>query len=226
MTRMKRRERTGAELQLGLRNSPALVLAFLGLVLAPLVGGCRSSSDYMADIVPAKTFYEPRALEYEEAKLAEISSQKRIEQIDLSVSRDGTVLLIATPISGDPSVPEHEGCVVFAFEDFASGRLRRDGAGRALPRAILTGDTTAMHVAIALRVPAVVLFGPTCPQEVDTFGRGRKLVSSIPCAPCYKRHCDLQPNCMDALGVAEAEAALVGYLGRRKALPLAVVQSS
>lgn len=85
---------------------------------------------------------------------------------------------------------------------------------------ILTGDTTAMHVAIALRVPVVVLFGPTCPQEIDLYGRGVKLISKIDCAPCYKRHCDYAPNCMDMISVQQAEEALVRYVGRRASAPL------
>lgn len=83
--------------------------------------------------------------------------------------------------------------------------------------AVLSGDTTAMHVAIALRVPVVVLFGPTCPQEIDLYGRGYKLISKIQCAPCYKRHCDYSPNCMDLISVLQAEEALGRYLRRSPA---------
>ena len=47
----------------------------------------------------------------------------RLEQGDLSVARDGTVLFIATPIS-DSDRNEHQGCVVFEFEDFEFGAAR------------------------------------------------------------------------------------------------------
>ncbi len=77
---------------------------------------------------------------------------------------------------------------------------------------VLTGDTTAMHMAIALDVPAVVLFGPTCSQEIDLYGQGAKLVSGIACAPCYRRDCDVAPNCMDLITVEQAEMALVRCL--------------
>ena len=88
--------------------------------------------------------------------------------------------------------------------------------------AVLSGDTTAMHVAIAQRVPVVALFGPTCPQEIDLYGCGVKLISKIECAPCYKRHCDFAPNCMDMINVRQAEQALVRYLERSAAPPLEV----
>jgi heptosyltransferase-2 len=68
---------------------------------------------------------------------------------------------------------------------------------------VITGDTLALHIAIARNVPVVALFGPTCAQEIDMFDRGEKLVAACECSPCYKRSCTLQPSCMDRL---EAES--------------------
>nr|HPM25103.1 glycosyltransferase family 9 protein [Phycisphaerae bacterium] len=66
---------------------------------------------------------------------------------------------------------------------------------------LVTGDTMAMHVAIAGDVPTVALFGPTAAQEIDLYGRGEKVVTGLSCAPCYFRRCDLSPNCMDEISV-------------------------
>ncbi len=74
--------------------------------------------------------------------------------------------------------------------------------------ALVTGDTLALHLAVALGVPVVALFGPTVPQEIDLFGRGRKVVSQADCAPCYLRSCERSPSCMDAIGADEVMAAL------------------
>jgi heptosyltransferase-2 len=65
--------------------------------------------------------------------------------------------------------------------------------------AVVTGDSLALHVAVAREVPVVALFGPTCHQEIDLFDRGVKLVTGLDCAPCYRRQCDKTPNCMDAI---------------------------
>jgi ADP-heptose:LPS heptosyltransferase len=73
---------------------------------------------------------------------------------------------------------------------------------------LVTGDTMAMHVAIAADVPCVVLFGPTCAPEIDLYGRGEKVRTSLPCAPCYSRRCDRSPNCMDDVSVARVLAAV------------------
>ncbi len=54
---------------------------------------------------------------------------------------------------------------------------------------LVCSDTLAMHLAIALKKKVVVLFGSTCPQEIDLYGRGMKLFSGSPCAPCYKQTC-------------------------------------
>ena len=72
---------------------------------------------------------------------------------------------------------------------------------------VLSGDTMAMHIAIALGKQTVVFFGPTCEQEIDLFGRGEKLIAQTHCAPCYKRQCDQDNICVqqvDANAVVEA----------------------
>jgi len=74
--------------------------------------------------------------------------------------------------------------------------------------AVVTGDTMALHVAVAVGVPVVALFGPTVAQEIEVFGRGRKLVSPAECAPCYLRACDRSPSCMDQLPVNTVMDAL------------------
>jgi heptosyltransferase-2 len=54
---------------------------------------------------------------------------------------------------------------------------------------VVCSDTLAMHLAIALKKKVIALFGPTCPQEIDLYGRGIKLFSGSSCAPCYKQTC-------------------------------------
>jgi len=73
---------------------------------------------------------------------------------------------------------------------------------------VVTGDTTALHIAIALKKKVVAIFGPTCAQEIDLYGRGGKVISSLPCAPCYRRRCQVTPNCMQAIEVEEVLAKI------------------
>jgi heptosyltransferase-2 len=73
---------------------------------------------------------------------------------------------------------------------------------------VVTGDTLALHVAIACEVPVVGLFGPTCPQEIDLYGRGTKIRTHLACSPCYRRSCDRSPNCMDDISIEQVLAAV------------------
>lgn len=79
--------------------------------------------------------------------------------------------------------------------------------------ALVTGDTMAVHIAIALGVPVVAIFGPTVPQEIEIYASGRKVVSPAECAPCYRRECDVAPSCMGRVSVDEVTEALTEVLG-------------
>jgi len=77
---------------------------------------------------------------------------------------------------------------------------------------LVTGDTLAMHLAIGLRVPVLVLLGATCPQEIELYGRGEKIVSDCECSPCYLSVCPREVTCMQmipASTVFEAAARLL-----------------
>jgi heptosyltransferase-2 len=86
---------------------------------------------------------------------------------------------------------------------------------------LLTGDTLAMHLALAMGVAPVVLFGSTCDQEVELYGLGQKLVSRPPCAPCYKNECDQLDwmKCMNDLTPAVVYRGIVEVLEKRPGGP-------
>jgi heptosyltransferase-2 len=68
---------------------------------------------------------------------------------------------------------------------------------------VVTGDTTALHLAVGMKKKVVAIFGPTCAQEIELYGRGVKVVTSLACAPCYRRACSLSPSCMEAIFAEE-----------------------
>jgi heptosyltransferase-2 len=65
--------------------------------------------------------------------------------------------------------------------------------------AIVSSDSLAMHLAVAMSVPVTALFGPTSDAEIDLFGRGEMVVAPVPCVRCYLPTCELTPNCMQAI---------------------------
>jgi heptosyltransferase-2 len=74
--------------------------------------------------------------------------------------------------------------------------------------AAVTGDTMALHIALACKTRVVGIFGPTCPQEIHLYGRGELLITPKACAPCYRGECDIHPSCMEEISVEEVYRAL------------------
>ncbi len=83
---------------------------------------------------------------------------------------------------------------------------------------VVSGDTTAMHIAIAMKVPVVAYFASTCASEIELYGRGAKVVSGISCAPCYKKICPIDEQCMKEMTAEEIFVAAQKYLQEKQAL--------
>ena len=85
---------------------------------------------------------------------------------------------------------------------------------------VVTGDTLAMHLSLALGKRTVVLFGPTSSAEIDLYGLGEKVVPDMTCLSCYKTRCDFSPNCMDLISTDMVERSVARQLMRaRSACP-------
>ena len=56
--------------------------------------------------------------------------------------------------------------------------------------AMVTNDSGPMHIASALGVPVVALFGPTSAIRTGPYGDGHQILSGpVPCSPCFSRVC-------------------------------------
>lgn len=64
---------------------------------------------------------------------------------------------------------------------------------------IVTGDSLALHLASALRVPTLVLLGPTSAAELELYDRGEHVIAPIGCVNCYLTDCDVDPDCMQLI---------------------------
>ncbi|MBN95957.1 MAG: heptosyltransferase [Deltaproteobacteria bacterium] len=74
---------------------------------------------------------------------------------------------------------------------------------------VVSGDSLGMHMAIGLKKPTVAWFGITCHQEIDLYGRGIKVLSEVPCRPCWLQRCQLKRKCYRHLPWPEMSAAIV-----------------
>jgi heptosyltransferase II len=77
-------------------------------------------------------------------------------------------------------------------------------------RVYLTNDSGAMHIASALGVPTVAVFGATDDQTTGPTGLLAKVVREpVECSPCLKRECPIDHRCMTRVSAARvAETAL------------------
>ncbi len=67
---------------------------------------------------------------------------------------------------------------------------------------VVSADAFPLHAAVAVGTKVVGIFGPTPPQEIAMFGQGRKVVTDMPCAPCYIRtraECPYDGACMTGI---------------------------
>lgn len=83
-------------------------------------------------------------------------------------------------------------------------------------RLLLTNDTGAMHLAAALGVPVVAVFGSTDPEWTGPLG-GEHVVlrRHVECSPCFLRDCPLDLRCMKEVEPEHAVAAVMGMLAGR-----------
>ena len=77
----------------------------------------------------------------------------------------------------------------------------------------LGNDSGAMHVAAAVGLPVVAVFGPTDPEGTAPVTPRVTIVQQKPyCSPCFLRRCPTDHRCMTAVTPAMVESALQSVL--------------
>ena len=83
-------------------------------------------------------------------------------------------------------------------------------------KAVVSNDSGPMHIAAALGVPVIALFGPTDPYKTGPYGWQEKknlrvIRALISCSPCFKKKCkDLL--CMDGISIGAVLKELEEYI--------------
>jgi len=87
-------------------------------------------------------------------------------------------------------------------------------------RALLTNDTGTMHLAAALGVPTIAIFGSTEPALTGPLGRRHTVIRNhVECSPCFLRDCPLDFRCMASIDPKELALAVVAVIEREVAKP-------
>jgi heptosyltransferase-2 len=80
----------------------------------------------------------------------------------------------------------------------------------------LTNDSGAMHIAAALGVPSVTVFGPTDETGTGPSGaRARIVREPVECAPCKLRECPIDHRCMTRVPVERVVGEALDLMGLR-----------
>ena len=81
---------------------------------------------------------------------------------------------------------------------------------------MVTVDSGPMHLASAFNIPIVSLFGPTSPEKTGpiTGGKNHNFQVQIDCAPCFKKGCEISPNCMDMLTPQSVMEKIPAYFNK------------
>jgi heptosyltransferase-2 len=77
----------------------------------------------------------------------------------------------------------------------------------------ITLDSGPMHMAQALGVPTVALFGPSDPRETGPLRNAVVLREPFECSPCGRRPCPFDVACMKAISVADVVNATLALVG-------------
>jgi lipopolysaccharide heptosyltransferase II len=91
--------------------------------------------------------------------------------------------------------------------------LRQLMALMAQCRLIITNDSGPMHVAAALGLPVVAIFGSTNERATRPVSpRARVVKHSVACSPCGLRECPIDFRCMKAVTVEEVHRVALGLI--------------
>ncbi|MBU0628895.1 MAG: hypothetical protein KKC75_06915 [Nanoarchaeota archaeon] len=66
---------------------------------------------------------------------------------------------------------------------------------------LITSDSLALNIGIALSKKVIAFFGPTSAAEIDLYGNGIKITPKMDCITCYKKECNLNLNCMEKIAI-------------------------
>ena len=135
-----------------------------------------------------------------------------ISELLHELGHDTQILLFGGPLEREQNGRIMDMVNLAVFDAGCDNKVRHFTALINFCSVIVSGDSLAMHLALAMDRHAVVLFGPTSNTEIELFELGVKVVPDLDCLSCYKRVCDLKPNCMDSISVDMVKKAIIRQL--------------
>jgi heptosyltransferase-2 len=181
---------------LGLKTSSPEI----GLKLTPEEKGEAGQIILSAGLDPAGPLiiFDPGA-SYGPAKRWPATSYAALGNM-LQARTDAQILLIGSPDEDDLARKIAAGMGKKPASFVGKTTLRQLASLISLSHLFVTNDTGPMHLANALRVPVVAIFGPTDPGRTGPFFQpARVLRKEVPCWPCLYRKCPYDHRCMTTI---------------------------
>jgi heptosyltransferase-2 len=92
---------------------------------------------------------------------------------------------------------------------------------------MVTNDTGPRHIAAAMDVPVVTIFGPTFPEWTEIYyAKERQVAVKVFCGPCQKKTCPLDHRCMTRITPAMVYDAATQLLPQKQFTPSAAKSPS
>lgn len=78
---------------------------------------------------------------------------------------------------------------------------------------VMTNDTGPMHIASALGVPLIAIFGSTSPELTGPLSdRATVIRQPVECSPCFLRECPIDFRCMTRISIDQVVDAVLKHL--------------
>ena len=132
-----------------------------------------------------------------------------IPELVRALGPDTQIVLFGGPLERERNRRIRETVSALLYDAGCDNAVRHFAALINCCSVVVSGDSLAMHIALAMGRRSVVFFGPTSHAEIELFGLGEKVISNLDCLVCYKQECDFAPNCMDAITVEMVKQAIV-----------------
>jgi heptosyltransferase-2 len=126
--------------------------------------------------------------------------EEQIELVHLAKDKhpEWQILLLGGPEEVERNKILEKGCANLVMNT-GIHPVRKFAALVGQTHALITSDTLALHIGLALGCQVVALFGPTSHTEIDLCGEGEKLFAELEDLGCYLNDCDKSPDCMDLI---------------------------
>ena len=77
---------------------------------------------------------------------------------------------------------------------------------------LVTNDTGPMHIAQALGIPVVGIFGSTDPHTTGPYGQSKGIVRApVRCSPCFLRVCPIDHRCMTQISIERVVETVMSH---------------